>query len=339
MTPGYDIIGDVHGCASKLEGLLGVLGYECNSGTYEHSERQAIFVGDLIDRGDDHIRTLDLVRAMVESENAKIVMGNHEFNAISYATPNPEIPGEFMRVHSDRNRANHKEFTDQVQVASGYYADSIEWFKSLPLYLELEGLRVIHACWNDAEIDLVRQSIGPGEPMPTEFVVRANQKGSAEHKAIEVLLKGPEVDLRDYGLPAVQLPGDRLRNEARIRWWNPNARTLREVAEIQTGSRTETGEIYPDLPDTPCNEKDTQYGYDPMGPLLFYGHYWRKWNPDELPEWVPEKGLDWTKNSACVDFSAVRSGPLVAYRWSGEAVVDPKNYVCDPSWSDRSSIS
>jgi hypothetical protein len=309
------------------------LGYECHSGTYRHPDRRAIFVGDLIDRGDEHIRTLDLVRAMVESGSALIVMGNHEFNAISYATPNPEIPGEFMRVHSEKNRDNHKEFIEQVQVHSGYYARCIEWFKTLPLYLELEGLRVIHACWNDAELELIRQWLRPGEPMTTEFVVKANQRGTSEHGAIEVLLKGPEVDLRDYGQPALQLPGDRLRHEARIRWWNPRARTLREVAEIQAGSRTETGEIYPDLPDTPCNEMDTQYDYKTDAPLVFYGHYWRKWNPETLPEWVPEKRLDWTKNTACVDFSAVRNGPLVAYQWSGEKEVDPTNYVCDPSWS------
>ena len=51
---GYDIIGDVHGCADMLEGLLQGLGYEERSGAYTYvasdDERQAIFVGDLVDR-------------------------------------------------------------------------------------------------------------------------------------------------------------------------------------------------------------------------------------------------------------------------------------------------
>jgi hypothetical protein len=276
---------------------------------------------------------------MVDSNAAYIVMGNHEFNAISYATPNPEIPGEFMRVHSDKNRTNHKEFIDQVQVDAGRYANTIEWFRTLPLYLDLdEGLRVIHACWDEAQIEVVRQYFGPGEPMPNKFVVKANQKGTDEHKAIEVLLKGPEVNLRNYGQPPVELPGDRLRDEARIRWWKPNARTLREVAEIQPGSRTKIdGEYqdYPDLPDMACNEQDLQYGYDAKNPPLFYGHYWRKWNPGQLSRWLPEEEVDWTKNTACVDFSAVKKGPLVAYQWSGETEIAPANYVCDPTWSGR----
>ena len=33
---GYDVIGDVHGCADKLEGLLGALGYEERKGAYRY---------------------------------------------------------------------------------------------------------------------------------------------------------------------------------------------------------------------------------------------------------------------------------------------------------------
>ena len=58
---GYDIIGDVHGCASKLKGLLDTLGYRQHRGAYRHPNRQAIFVGDLIDRGREQVETVELV--------------------------------------------------------------------------------------------------------------------------------------------------------------------------------------------------------------------------------------------------------------------------------------
>ena len=66
---GYDIIGDVHGCASQLEGLLTELGYQINSATgeYRHPTRRAVFVGDLIDRGDEQLRVLQIVKAMVDA--------------------------------------------------------------------------------------------------------------------------------------------------------------------------------------------------------------------------------------------------------------------------------
>ena len=63
---GYDIIGDVHGEAGKLHSLLRRLGYEAPHGLYRHPEgRQAIFVGDLIDKGPAQLETIDAVRAMV----------------------------------------------------------------------------------------------------------------------------------------------------------------------------------------------------------------------------------------------------------------------------------
>lgn len=47
----YDIIGDIHGYASKLEDLLKSMGYQINDqGFYQHSDRTVIFVGDFVDR-------------------------------------------------------------------------------------------------------------------------------------------------------------------------------------------------------------------------------------------------------------------------------------------------
>ena len=36
---GFDVIGDVHGCADKLEGLLQELGYEESDGAYRQRTR------------------------------------------------------------------------------------------------------------------------------------------------------------------------------------------------------------------------------------------------------------------------------------------------------------
>ena len=87
---GYDIIGDVHGQADKLEALLKAMGYRQREGAYEHPDRKAIFVGDYIDRGPRQVDTYRLVRAMVESDNALAILGNHEFNAIAWHTPDPD---------------------------------------------------------------------------------------------------------------------------------------------------------------------------------------------------------------------------------------------------------
>ena len=47
----FDLIGDVHGHANKLESLLTKLGYAKNkNGVYSHTERKVVFVGDYNDR-------------------------------------------------------------------------------------------------------------------------------------------------------------------------------------------------------------------------------------------------------------------------------------------------
>lgn len=75
LTGPFDIIGDIHGCASELETLLGKLGY--TDGVHPEG-RQAVFVGDLVDRGPDSPGVLRRVMTMVRSGNALCVPGNHE---------------------------------------------------------------------------------------------------------------------------------------------------------------------------------------------------------------------------------------------------------------------
>ena len=69
----YDIIGDIHGQADKLEALLRTLGYRDTAGAWRHAERQAIFVGDFIDRGPAQVRSVHIVRRMVDAGAALAV--------------------------------------------------------------------------------------------------------------------------------------------------------------------------------------------------------------------------------------------------------------------------
>ncbi|MDQ1645696.1 MAG: hypothetical protein QOJ50_1880, partial [Cryptosporangiaceae bacterium] len=79
----FDIIGDVHGCASELRTLLTTLGYEVrDDGAHHPSGRTAVFVGDLVDRGPDTPGVLRLVMGMVASGDALCVTGNHEYKLV-----------------------------------------------------------------------------------------------------------------------------------------------------------------------------------------------------------------------------------------------------------------
>ncbi len=76
----FDIIGDIHGCCDELEMLLQRLGYEISpQNHYFHPQgRKALFLGDLVDRGNRILDTLALVQNMVVAGTALCVPGNHD---------------------------------------------------------------------------------------------------------------------------------------------------------------------------------------------------------------------------------------------------------------------
>ncbi|MCB0924398.1 MAG: metallophosphoesterase [Mycobacterium sp.] len=313
---GYDIIGDIHGCATKLKALLAELGYQLDgAGVYRHPERTAVFVGDLIDRGEEQLDVLELVKAMVDAGSAKIVMGNHEFNAIAWATASPAT-GEPLRKHNDSNYKQHKDFLEQL--SEDRQAEFIAWFTTLPLWLDLGGVRVAHACWHQGSIDVVVAATeGSGRLSTVDNLVAATTRGTPLYDAVEILLKGPEISLVDHDMVAYfDHEAQKPREAARVRWWDHTAATLPDIAELR-GAKLENRDPYPSYEPREVSPKYLDYVYTDEVPL-FYGHYWRKWDHHRD---------EWTTYTACVDFSAVRGGTLVAYRWNGEAKVHWKNYV------------
>ena len=80
-TGPFDIIGDLHGCATELEELLQKLGYTKNG----HPEgRKAFFVGDITDRGPRNLDCYEIVRRMVEADQALCIAGNHDAKLLKY---------------------------------------------------------------------------------------------------------------------------------------------------------------------------------------------------------------------------------------------------------------
>jgi hypothetical protein len=314
------VIGDVHGHAEKLKGLLKQLGYAKCNGAWRHSERTAIFIGDLIDRGPHQRGTVELVRAMVDAGNARIVLGNHEFNAVAWATPNPEVPGEYLRPRLGqrgiRNRRQHMKFLESVGEDSCVHREYVAWFRSIPLWLDLGELRLVHACWSAPDMDIVKPWLSADGSLTYALMVEASRKGSAEYQAIETVLKGPEIDLPE-GYGYLDHDGHR-RQRARLRWWDASARTLRLAAEIPGRATAFDGSTCPDLPDTPLGDS-VHAPYCGDVPVLF-GHYWRTGAHDV-----------YTSKTACVDYSAGNGAPLVAYRWdAGDRILVPEKFVGFP---------
>ncbi|MBC7740509.1 MAG: hypothetical protein H7245_25685 [Candidatus Saccharibacteria bacterium] len=57
-----------------------------------------------------------------------------------------------MRAHSAKNWDQHQTFPTEFPVGGPETDDVMDWFVSLPLFLDLGGLRLVHACWDDVRL-------------------------------------------------------------------------------------------------------------------------------------------------------------------------------------------
>ena len=316
----HDIIGDIHGEYDKLVALLGKLGYREKLGVWRHSDRMALFVGDFIDRGSRQLDTVDTVRRMVDAGSALAVMGNHEFNAIAWYLPDPEKRGEFLRPHfsnrsGEKNRRQHAAFLAAVENKPTLHREIIDWFLTLPLWLDLPGLRVVHACWHEKFMDFLAPQLLDNR-LSSELMVHAtreppdHEKDTPEptvFKAAEAVTKGVEIPLPP-GHSFTDKDGVE-RNRVRVRWWDAQVVNYRQAAMTNDLDREK-------LPENPIPEH-ARIGYAGKKPV-FFGHYWMP--PRQQPKPLSEKAV-------CVDYSAGKGGPLVAYRWEGEPTLHHSGFV------------
>ena len=314
-TPGgYDVIGDIHGHGDELLALLKKMGYSHDGTSYTHEDRQALFLGDFVDRGDQQKLVLDTVMAMCERGSARAVMGNHEFNALAFHTEDPARPGVWLRPRTNKNIKQHIAFLNEYLGSEEDLQRVLDWFMTLPLWLDLpEGLRLVHACWHEPSIDILEPLLGQGRTLTPDLLVHASDPQRPEYTAIEILIKGRELEL-PQGIVFKDKDGT-LRNEIRIKWWRHDPSTYADLALPPYLVQQNPG-----LSDVALSN-GLGTGYGRAEAPVFFGHYWFEGEPGPV--------LD---NVACLDYSVPRpTGKLVAYRWSGESRLLHENFVSVPN--------
>ncbi len=309
----FDIIGDVHGHLIPLTALLHHLGYREDDGVWQYpgQTRRVLFVGDYIDRG-PHIReTVALVRKMVARGSAVAVMGNHEYNAITWHTPDGR--GDWLRTHSTVHRRQHAATLEQYGMdplgnasPTPELAADLAWMRSLPLYYRDDRIIVVHAAWEEQAVADI--AADPLVLLDDEALYRSAYGEYRESRSVEILLKGVEMPLRGDRF-YVDKDGTR-RRKTRVRWWlnnQPASLTMKDVAmppaDTELGSMPVDPWMMSHLP-----------GYQDRR-LIFLGHYWLSGQPAPLASRV-----------ACLDYSIARGGLLCAYRFAGETAVQQENY-------------
>lgn len=291
----YDIIGDIHGQADMLKALLEEMGYSLADNVYSHPTRKAVFVGDFINRGPKIRETLRIIRAMVEKGHALAILGNHEINAIYYSLLDKE--GQHLSKRWSRLRMDLNPTLSEFVGDMDEWKSHIKWMRTLPLFLELDGIRVVHACWQDENIRLLKENLPP-QKLRKSFLKKIGKNGSPVSKAFWETCKGI-----DFNLPNDLLVFDRdgrAHRSFRSRWWlDPWGMTFKELSF----------ESRFDLPFYTIPEEivESRKPYPAKAPIVFFGHYCMKNGNNFL-----------APNLCCLDSCVSRKGSLTAYRWHGE---------------------
>ncbi|PVH27307.1 metallophosphoesterase [Pararhodobacter oceanensis] len=294
MTQAWNIIPDIHADIGRLQATLDGLG----------DDAPFAFLGDFIDAGHNQSNANDAavltaVRDLVASNKAVAVMGNHELNAMLFHTIGPD--GAPLRAHNDKNTDQHRSFIAQFGIATPEAQLWLDWFITLSLWLDLGGIRLVHACWNQTYINVIAQRRPSGRLEPEDLPeIAADQTPFA--RAVKSLTNGPEVKLPE-GVRFHDFKGY-PREHVRIAWWRSHAATWREAA-LSVKDLTE-------LPDAAFPPASDVSLYPADAPPVFTGHYKMSGAPRiEAPR------------ALCLDYP----NTSCAYRWRGEEDLRQGNLV------------
>ena len=214
-----DIVGDVHGEIAPLLSLMNHLGYD-QHGFHPHN-RKLVFVGDLTDRGPDSLSVVKLVQKLTKAQRAQCVLGNHELNILLH-----------QRKY-DNGWFYGEEFADNGYIVPQALANDknrdgiLDFFNTLPIALEREDLRVIHACWHTPMMKSLTEAKGVvalKEKHEALIEKRAENSSldevdiSLEHQnqnPVRRLTSGPEERVHSPFFAS-----GKTRHEQRVQWWN-----------------------------------------------------------------------------------------------------------------------
>jgi len=183
--------------------------------------RRLVFVGDLTDRGPDSPAVVELVQRLRDADLAQCVLGNHDLNIL------------LNLDKYDNGWFYGKEFVadggftvPQVIADEPTRQKVLRLFRTLPIALERDDLRVVHASWDDEMIDIARRS-GDAVALYREHHerIKVSHAGLAPDETsqqlrlqndnpVKRLTSGPE-KLAE----TPHMAGGQMRHTERVHWW------------------------------------------------------------------------------------------------------------------------
>jgi serine/threonine protein phosphatase 1 len=145
----FAVIGDVHGHVSPLENLLEIL----KTNTDDNDDRWLVFVGDLVDRGENPRKAIELIIDLMKNRGRTIcIMGNHEFALLSaLGLLGPALKREYADFYVEEfdPETTFESYGVEPGNLEGLQEampkEHLDFLLGLPWLVEAEGYLIVHA--------------------------------------------------------------------------------------------------------------------------------------------------------------------------------------------------
>jgi hypothetical protein len=216
-----DIVADIHGEIDALRALLCHLGYDAAG---QHPQRRRlVFLGDLGDRGPDSPAVVSMVSDLVLSGRSQCVLGNHDLNILL----GQKKPDNYWFFGEPVSLDGSGVVTPQVLADDKTRRLALGFFETLPLVVERDDVRVVHACWEPRMVEHARRATNVPElywrsvqSIQADLALRDELDDidrGLEHQnrnPVKVLTSGLERKTQQ-----ARVSEGRLRHEERVAWW------------------------------------------------------------------------------------------------------------------------
>ena len=152
------IVGDIHGLYEDMENLLDKEGFFIENDCIFNKDpnKKLLFVGDIIDRGYDSLKILEIIKNSVENQDHYLILGNHEQKLIN--SYNKFINNEDTYLFGS-SEAVTRTFNEFIKLSKDKQKEYIDFLEKLPHYYVYKNNLVVHAnIKHDNIFNLTRQS-------------------------------------------------------------------------------------------------------------------------------------------------------------------------------------
>lgn len=294
FTRHIDFIGDVHSGYNILLRLLEKLGWQKRNHQFFHPEnRQLCFLGDIINIGNQNLKTIQLIRSLCDEGKAVCVCGNHEFELYRYWLRHPDF---FRKKTLSPEMEIYLPFLKEAG-SETRFTEIMLWAGRLPVVLIQPLFVAVHAYWEEPYEALLKPEITNDLSAGFAALVMLEKEHPLQAPFFNMIY-GKRITLPHPLNPFAT-------RRFRYAWWKTfPGNTYRDVVLSRNKE---------DAPKVPV---DAEYHTQKTQRPVFFGHYW-----------IKKKPFLTHPRYCCLDFGGAKGGNLTAYRFDENTELSDKNLI------------